>query len=186
MTDQVAEPTEEESQESEAADEAPEQEGTPTPDPEATWRKRLNGQTAATNKAIAERDELRQRLAAYEAKEREAQMADLSETERLKAEKADAERRAQEAEQKAEDKYLDRVYPNARKDFPEIRDEVRLAKLEAAFSESEPEETGSPRSMRAPKAAPNNKAPHEKTIAELEADLKTMQYPSAWGMKSPS
>jgi len=184
MTDQVAEPTDEESPESEAADEAPEQEGTPQPDPEATWRKRLNGQTAATNKAIAERDELRQRLAAYEAKEREAQMADMSEVERLKAEKADAERRAQEAEQKATDRYLDRLYPKARTEFPEIRDEVRLAKLEAAFSDEAQEEPEAPRSMRAPKNASQVKAPHEKTIAELEADLAKMPVPTAWGART--
>jgi hypothetical protein len=181
MTEQVAERAVEESLESEdTSQEVSEQEGTPAADPEATWRKRLNGQVAATNKAIEERKALEARLAKYEQAERDAANAGKTELEILKAEKADAERRAQEAEQKAADRYLDKLYPKARAEFPEIRDEVRLAKLEAAFSDDAPAEVDSPRSMRAPKNASSGQ-PREKTIEELEADLAKMSFPTAFG-----
>lgn len=179
MTDQVAVADATASQQVE--DTAPETEvsevaGTKPADAEATWRNRLNGQTAATNKAIAERDAAMKRLEAFEAKEREAQMAGLSEVERLKAEKADAERRAQEAETKAEGKLLDKLYPKARGEFPEIRDEVRLAKLEAAFSDGKAEPDDA-RSMRAPKDA-STAAPREKTVKDLEAELEAQMTKS--------
>lgn len=176
MTDQVAELPADESPDAEATtDEAVAQaEGTKPQDDDATWRKRLNGQVAATNKAIAEKKELEARLAKYEKQERESELASLTEVERLKVEKEAAERRAQEAELKAGAKVLDKLYPKARAEFPEIRDEVRLAKLEALFSDdapaSEPETT---RTMRAPKEAV---AKREETSADILARLKTLPF----------
>jgi hypothetical protein len=45
-----------------------------------------------------------------------------------------AERRAAEADAKAEARILDVKYPNARAKLPEITDEVRLAEFEALFA----------------------------------------------------
>ena len=171
MTDQVVAVPAPESPEDEAtSQEVASSEDTQGADPEATWRKRLNGQTAATNKAIAERDALRAKVEAFEAKERETQMAGLSEVERLKTEKADAERRAQEAETKADNRVLDKLYPKARAEFPEIRDEIRLVKLEAAFSDNAPVEQDTTRSMRAPKKEAQP-AQSERSSADIFASL---------------
>ena len=118
-----------------------------------TWRKRQAGADAARAVAERERDDLRKQLSAYQAKEREAQDAGLSETAKLQARVEAAERRAAEAVQAADAKVLDKMYPNARKELPELTDEVRLAKFEAMLRADPAEDTDTPRAMRAPKSA---------------------------------
>lgn len=152
MTEQVAEPIAETTPEDEATDQVAEPKGLDNADEIANLRKRQAGADAA--RAVAERElaEARKQLAAYQAKEREAQDAGLSETAKLQARVEAAERRAAEAEKAAEARVLDKLYPNARKELPEVTDEVRLAKFEAMLKESEAEpETDTPRAMRAPK-----------------------------------
>ena len=143
-----------------------------------TWRKRQAGADAARAVAEKERDDLRKQLAAYQAKEREAQDAGLSETAKLQARVEAAERKAAEAEQAANAKVLDKLYPTARAEFPEVTDEVRLAKLEAMLAGGTPtEETDTPRAMRAPKSASQGAKPNSKSVKDLEAELAAMPNP---------
>lgn len=180
MTDQVAEPTEGASPDGQAIAEAVAEPKATTPEEiEATWRKRQAGADAAKAVAERERDELKTRLAKYEQAENEAKLKDMTAEARLQAELAEAKRRADEAEAAAEAKVLNKLYPKAREKFPEIRDESRLAELEALYAEpAAGAEPADARSMRAPKT-PSASSPKEETSADIEARLAKMPNPFA-------
>lgn len=139
------------------------------------YRKRQAGADAA--RAVAERElaEARKKLEAYQAAEREQSDAKLTEEAKLQQRLADAERRAQEAERAAEAKVLDRLYPKARAEYPEVRDEARLAKLEALLSDDAPEPPAEQaRSMRASKTA--GVVPPPQTSKDIFASLKGKRW----------
>lgn len=146
----------------EATNEVAEEQDSQTPDELTTWRrraeaaeKRQSSEAAAKAEAQRQLAEYRQKLAAYETAEQQAKTAEMTAEARLQAQLDAEKRRADEAEAKATARYLDRVYPGARKEYPEITDEVRLAKLEALLSgngtNGEAEAEAATRAMRAPR-----------------------------------
>lgn len=175
MTDQIAGETDQASQEPEATEQVAEASATQETSDAAIWRKRQAGADAA--RAVAEKElaDAKKRLAAYEAKEREADQAGMSETARLQAELEQAKQKAVEAERRAEAKVLDRLYPKARAEYPEVRDEAKLAKLEALLAEPEADTTPDVRSMRAPKVTAQAPAAEE-APKDILARLKTLPF----------
>lgn len=145
----------------------------------ASYRKRQAGAEAARQVAEGKAKELEQRLAKYEAATQTAAEKDLSELAATKARLEAAERRAQEAEVKAEARILDAKYPNARKEFPEIADEARLAKYEVIFGEDDADDLPTPlkhQESRSASAAPKQK---ELTADDVKAQLLSMPVPWA-------
>lgn len=173
------------------ADTSPEDEGpseTTTPDQKGTdpqeliasYRKRQAGAEAARQAAERKLADAERELEAFRAKNRTAEDTELSELARLKAKVEDAERRASEAEAKAEARILDARFPNARKELPEVTDEVRLAKFEAMLKDEEPEaeEPPTPVSNNGSRTAAGGVKPaKEETSADILAKLRTMPVP---------
>lgn len=153
-------------------DQSPDQKGTETPDEIALARRRQAGAEAARQVAEGKYAAAQKELDAFRAKNQTDEQKDLSEVARLTAQLEAAEARAADAEINAKVKVLDAQFPHARAEYPEITDEVKLARLEALTT---PEEVGSepptPRGNNPPRAGqrPPAKAP---TIADLEADLR--------------
>ena len=167
------------SSETEGTEESPQDQGTDVATQIANARKRQAGAEAARQAAERKLADAEKELAAFRAQNQTASEKDLGELatlqERLKA----AEQRAAEAEAKAEARILDAKYPNARKELPEVTDEVRLAKFEAMLREDDSEdEPPTPRRSNGTRAAGNGK-PKERTIEDLEAEILATQVP--WG-----
>jgi hypothetical protein len=152
-----------------------------------TWRKRQAGADAARVVAEAKAAALEVENAKYRAADLERQQVGLSETAVLQARVEAAEKKAAEAEKAAEAKVLNKLYPTARAEFPEVTDEARLAKLEAMLSDSGPApETDTPRAMRAPKSASQGAQQNTKSVKDLEAELAAMPNPfSSFGIFRP-
>lgn len=179
MPDQVADVVDDSAPEGDApAAAAAEPEGLSEADI-ATWRKRQAGADAARAAAEKERDEYRKRVEAYEAREREAQNANLTAEAQLQAKLEAAERRAAEAEERANARILDAQYPNARKELPEVTDPVRLAKFEAMLKDDDQPAEATTRSMRAPRNGSPSTPAKEKSSADYLAELKAMP-PGSW------
>jgi hypothetical protein len=178
MTEQVADGATETTPEAPATEQVAEQKGLGNEADIATWRKRQAGADAARAVAEQKAAALEAENAKYRAKEVEQQQAGMSETAKLQARAEAAERRAAEAETAAEAKLLNKLYPTARAEFPEVTDEVRLAKLEAMLKDSgEESEAETPRAMRAPRDA-SPSAGKETTSKDILARLKTMAFDS--------
>jgi hypothetical protein len=156
----------------------PDQNGSPEADPIALARKRQAGAEAARLKAQEEAAALRKRLEEYESANRSASDKDLADNAKLQERLAAAEKRAEEAEQKAQARILDALYPNARKELPEVTDEVRLAKFEALLSDPDTEAKTPPppqnpnESNRVASGDAAGKKPVEKSSADILAELK--------------
>lgn len=149
--------------------------GTSQQDSIASMRKRQAGAEAARQAAEARAQSEAARAAQLQAQldalNAAAQGAEVSELAREKALRESAETRAAEAEAKAQAKILDTLYPNARKELPEVTDEVRLAKFEAMLrDDEEADDLPIPRGNNGPKGSgsADTKPP---TIAELEKSL---------------
>jgi len=158
---------------------SPDQTGTPTVDPIALARKRQAGAEAARQKAEEERNGALKELEAYRSKERSAEDVNLADNAKLQEKLALAERRAEEAEAKAQARILDVLYPAARKELPEVTDEVRLAKFEALLSDTDivPSQPQNPNeSNRVASGDPTYK-PKEESSKDIEARLKAMGRP---------
>lgn len=160
----------------------PDQTGSATVDPIALARKRQAGAEAARQKAQEEAAELRKRLEVFESATRSASDKELSDNAKLQERLAAAEARATEAEAKAQSRILDTLYPAARKELPEVADEVRLAKFEAlladpAYEEKDPPAPQNPNaSNRAASADATNKVNTE-TSQDILARLKALGKP---------
>jgi hypothetical protein len=181
-------------------DPTPEVEGLPatesgeaTPKPEAltpeqkqveAYRKRQAGSDAA--RAVAESQLAAQNaeLEAFRAASRTAAEKDLTAQGALEARAVAAEKRATEAEAKATGRVLDARFPNARKELPEITDEVRLAKYEALLSDEEVVTTKpTPRGNNGQRdttgeAAGGTQKPG--TVADAVADLRRLVPTKTW------
>ena len=159
-------------------------EGTPEPTgstPEelvASYRKRQAGAEAARQAAEAKAADLAARLAKYEQEHQSAADKDLSELAATKARLEAAERRAQEAEAKAEARILDARFPNARKELPEVTDEVRLAKFEAMLAEDNAEPPTPLRHNESKSGTGSTGTQKPRTSADIRAELESM--PSPW------
>jgi hypothetical protein len=151
-----------------------------TPDELSLARKRQAGAEAARQAAEAKAAEYERELAKYRQAAQTDEQKDLSEVARLQANLEAAERRAAEAEAKADARILDSRFPQAREKFPEITDEVRLAELQAFYAE-EVEDTEPPAPLRHNEAKdqgkPATKAP---TLEEIEARVLASPVPEGW------
>lgn len=161
---------------------SPEDEGTET-SPEskdtdyaamvASARKRQAGAEAARQAAEAKYAAAEKELEAFRAQHRTAEQKDLSELARLQEQLKSAEARAAEAEAKAEARILDAKYPNARKELPEITDEVRLAKIEAMLADPGDPDPPTPRGVNGPRAGQKGPA-KELSSEDILAHLATL------------
>lgn len=164
--------------EGEGSETTPDQKPSGDADPIALARKRQAGAEAARQKAQEEAAELRKRLEAYESANRSADDQKLADNAKLQERLAAAEARAAEAEAKAQARILDTLYPAARKELPEVTDEVRLAKFEALLADPaggnvEPPPPQNPNeSNRAASGDATAKAPTEKSSNDIFAELK--------------
>ena len=177
MTEQVADTTDETTPEAPATEQVADSTGLLDERDVATWRKRQQGEALAKQAAVEKATALEKELAKYRQAEQEQRETGLTEQAKLEQRLEVAERRAAEAEKASEARYLDRVYPNARKELPEVTDEVRLAKFEAMLRDSGEPATDTPRAMRAPRDASPSTA-KEATSKDILAKLKTMAFDS--------
>jgi len=161
---------------------SPDQTGTPAVDPIALARKRQAGAEAARQKAEEARDKALTELEAYRSKERSAEDQTLSDIAKLQERLATAERQAEEAESRAQARILDALYPNARKELPEVTDEVRLAKFEALLADPDVVDKTPPppqnpnESNRVASGDPTSK-PKPETSDDILARLRAMGSP---------
>lgn len=97
---------------------------------------------------------------------------------------AAAEKRADEAESKANNRILDARFPTARKDYPEVTDEVKLARLEAMLSDGVPAAGDPPKPLGNNPSRGANPAVDAKpeTPEDILARLATMQDPNRPGL----
>lgn len=171
------------SQEPEGSETTSAASGTSQPDELSLARRRQAGAEAARQAAEAKAREYEQELAKYREAAQTAEQKDLSELARLQANLEAAERRAAEAEAKAEARILDARFPNARKELPEVTDEVRLAKFEAMMAE-EADPVGNaptPLSHNESRTSTPRKQAAEETAADVKARLLSMPVPPGWG-----
>lgn len=170
--------TEDTTVDGEGSETTPDPKPSGTEDPIALARKRQAGAEAARQKAQEEAAELRKRLETYESANRSADDQKLADNAKLQERLAAAEARAAEAEAKAQARILDTLYPAARKELPEVTDEVRLAKFEALLSDpvSEAKEPLPPQnpneSNRLASADATARKPVEETSDDILARLK--------------
>ena len=152
-------------------------------DPVALARKRQAGAEAARQKAEEARDAALAELEKYRSAERSQADKDLADNAKLQERLTAAERRAEEAERKAEGRILDIKYPNARAELPDVTDEVKLARFEALLAgdgeeSKEPPQPQNPNeSNRAASGDASGSQPKEESSQDILARLKTMQKP---------
>ena len=155
----------------------PNQQGSQTPDELSLARKRQAGAEAARQQAQKERDAALAELEIYRSKERSQSDKDLADNAKLTERLAAAEKRAKEAEAKAEGRILDVKYPRARAELPEISDEVRLAKLEALLGDDDDATPPPPQNPNAnnPNSGASGSSPKAETSEDIAARLKAMK-----------
>jgi hypothetical protein len=159
---------------------SPDQTGTPAVDPIALARKRQAGAEAARQQAEKEAKALRVRLEEYESANRTASDKDLADNAKLQERLAAAELRAEEAEAKAQARILDALYPSARKELPEVTDEVRLAKFEALLSEPDggtPPTPFNPNESNRVATGDATHKPKEESSEDIATRLRSMTPP---------
>ncbi len=139
----------------------------------ASARKRQAGAEAARQLAEKNLADAMKELGTYKSAVQTASEKDMTELATLKAHLAQAEERAAQAEAKAEARILDARFPNARKEFTEITDEVKLAKLEAMLADPGDPEPPTPRGVNGPRSG-QHEPPKEVTSADILAKLATM------------
>ena len=168
--------------EAEGSETTPEQKGSPEQDPIALARKRQAGAEAARQEAEKQRDAANAELEKFRAAQRSEADKELADNAKLQERLAAAERRAEEAEAKAQARILDALYPNARAELPEVTDEVRLAKFEALLAvdpnaeEKKPAPPQNPNETNhAAKGDATARKPAEETSQDILAKLKTMK-----------
>lgn len=150
-------------------DGSPDQTGTDAAAQIASYRKRQAGAEAARQAAEKKAADLQAKLEAYEATNRSASDKELADVAKLQERLAAAEQKAAEAEAKANARVLDAKYPNARKELPEVTDEVRLSKFEAMLADTDPEPP-TPTAHNESKSTAGG-AVKEQTADELKAAL---------------
>lgn len=157
----------------------PEQKGTAGDDPVALARRRQAGAESARQEAERKLAEATAELATLRSKNQTAEQAELTELARLKAQLEAETKRANEAETVANAKLLDLRFPNARKELPEVTDEVRLAKFEALLREDvDAEEPATPRGSSPDKTRQRQPAKPQ-TRDEIIEEMRKMPLPWA-------
>lgn len=161
----------------------PDQPGTPAVDPVALARKRQAGAEAARQKAEEERNNALKELEMYRSKERSAEDQTTADVAKLQERLAAAEQKAIEADARADARILDVKYPNARKELPEVTDEVRLSKFEALLSDTDTDGATLPppqnpnESNRVASGDSTGTKPKGESSEDILARLKTMGKP---------
>jgi hypothetical protein len=166
---------------------SPEAEGTPEaslepkvttpPDEVVLARKRQSGAEEARRIAESRAKELEAELSKYRTAAQTEAEKDLTELAKAQARAEAAEKTAQEAEKAAMAKVLDRLYPNARKELPEVTDEVRLAKFEALLAEDEETPPTPLRHNESRSGSPKGSAAKEESAADIRARLESTPLP---------
>lgn len=163
---------------------AGEDQGTPAPQgstPDelvASYRKRQAGAEAARQAAEARAAAAEAEAAKYRALVQTDEQKGLSELAATQARLEAAERRAAEAEDKANARILDARFPHARAELPEVTDEVKLAKFEAMLAE---EAVEPPTPLRHNESKPTPGADKKpKSLKDLEAEVLATSIPEAW------
>jgi hypothetical protein len=160
----------------------PDEKGSGQDEALASARKRQAGAEAARQAAEAKAADLQKRLEKFEADNQTAAEKDLSELARMTTRAEAAERRAAEAEEKANARILDARFPNARKELPEVTDEVRLAKFEAILADAgEVEDTEPPTPQRHNESnARKTEAKKPESLKDMEARVLATAVPEGW------
>ena len=147
----------------------------------ASYRKRQAGVEAARQAAEARAAAAEAEAAKYRGLVQTEEQKGLSELEALKATLAAEKRRADEAEERATARVLDAKFPNARKELPEVTDEVKLARFEAMLADANPTEVEPPTPLRHNEGKPTASAPTKpKTLQEMEAEVLAAPLPEGW------
>jgi succinate dehydrogenase/fumarate reductase flavoprotein subunit len=160
------------------------QTASPEVDQVALARKRQAGAEAARQEAARQLKEAKERLAKYEAAERSEDQQKAADIATLQERLAAAEAKAAQAEEKAAARILDVKYPNARKELPEVTDEVRLAKFETLLSDDDytPPPVQKPNEQnRAVAGTPQSRPEAEETFDDMVARFKASPLPEEWG-----
>lgn len=179
MADQIDSVGGDESPEAEGSESSPKTKGTPEQDPIALMRKRQAGAEAARQEAARQLVEVQAKLEKYESADRTADQNKAADIATLQAKLEFAEKRAAEADVRAEARVLDVKYPNARKQLPEITDEVRLAYFEQVLGgddEIVPPPQNPNESNRVASGDPGSK-PKAESSEDILARLKGMGKP---------
>lgn len=153
------------------------QNGTTESELVTSYRKRQAGAEAARQAAESKAAALEARIAEYEKTNQSAADKDLSELAATKARLEAAERRATEAEAKAEARILDARFPNARKELPEVTDEVRLAKFEAMLADTGDEPPTPLRHNESKSGTGSTAQKKPESAADIKARLESMPTP---------
>jgi len=182
MTTEIDGTTTLESPDAEGTEGSPEQQATTQQDPIALARKRQAGAEAARQEAARQLAEAQAKLAKYEEADRSTEQQKAADIATLQAKLEAAEKKAAEADAKAEARILDIKYPNARAKLPEITDEVRLAEFEALFAEPESDATPPPpqnpnQSNRVASGDATAGSPKEKSSKDILAEMKQRGIP---------
>jgi hypothetical protein len=167
------------SAEAEGSETTPETKPTRQEDPIALARKRQAGAEAARQAAEEARDKALADLEVYRSKERSVEEQSLTDIAKLQERLAAAEKAAKEADDRANARILDTLYPNARKELPEVTDEVRLAKFEALLSDptsdgAEPPPPQNPNESNRSASGDATSKVKEESSEDILARLKTM------------
>jgi chromosome segregation ATPase len=165
------------SPETESSEETTQEKGTDYDALIASARKRQAGAEAARQAAEKKARELEQELAKYRSAAQTAQEQELSELAALKARLEQAEQRAAEADAKAAARILDAKYPNARKELPEVTDEVRLAKFEAMLRDDDSEEPPTPKAINAPRSGAGEQKKADVSYDDLVRNFRKIPFP---------
>lgn len=168
MTDDATQT--DESQTSEGTEGSPEANGTDAAAQIASARKRQAGAEAARQAAEAKAADALKRLADYETANRSAEDNATADVATLREQLRVAEENSAKADARVEAARLDAKYPNARKELPEVADEVRLAKFEAMLAEDEPP---TPRVNNGTR--PSTTSQKEETSADIKARLLSLK-----------
>lgn len=169
-----------ETPEDEGSEGTPEQTASDETDQLALARKRHAGAEAARQREKARADALEAELAPLRTASQTQAQKDMTELAQAQARADAAEKRAQEAESKAQATLLDKLYPDARAKYPEITDEARLAELQVFYGS---DAGGSSRGPGTPLKHNNEKSTggstekKEETAEEVKARLLAMPSP---------
>jgi hypothetical protein len=152
-----------------------------SPEPEAmdpakvidSYKRRQAGAEAARQAAEAKANAALAELEALRAKSRTTEDQETADLATLREQLRIATEKAAQADARVATAQLDAKFPNARKELPEVTDEVRLAKFEAMLRDEdyEPPTPGTP---NAPKGSDQRTKQRERTKDDVLADLSTI------------
>jgi hypothetical protein len=146
----------------------------------ASYKKRQAGADAARQIAEDKAAALEKELAGYRTAAQTAAEKELGELAAERARREASDKRADEAEAKANAKILEFRFPKARAKFPEITDEARLAEVEVLLSDGD-FEPPTPTAHNESRSTTTKGTPAKpETAAEIRARLEATPMPDEW------